>query len=97
MQDLSDQKHNANYLKKTGNENVIHELDGVMSQSSQLQELGGRPVMLHTKEDEQKLSFARGSKKSNYEYDERHSLPTRGQTNKDDYNSQMRSSQQSGI
>ena len=76
-------------------QNVIHEIENLMPQSTGLQSLEQRPVLLKMREDEQKLSFSKrigvataGSSNyasknapysSNLEYD-RGSQPTREQT-----------------
>jgi len=62
VQDLSDVRHQENYLKKTaqgGEPSVIHEIENMMPSTAGLQDLENRPVHLKMREDEQKLSFTK--------------------------------------
>ena len=62
VQDLSDFRHQENYIKKNSNTaetDVIHEVEHVLNNSAGLQELEQRQVHLKMKEDEKKLSFGR--------------------------------------
>ena len=55
VQDLSDVKHQENYMRKNQNAadpNVIHEVENAMNQSTGLHELENRAVLLKMSEDE---------------------------------------------
>ena len=70
VQDLSDVKHQENYMKTTndgGETNIIHEIENVIPSPAGLQDLESRPVHLKMREDENKLSFQKrmGSNNAN--------------------------------
>jgi len=70
-------------MKNLDTENIIQEAEGLPTGVSMLE---SRPIHMQTKEDEKKLSFARGNSKhnsnlNNNDYEDRQSVPTRGQTN----------------
>ena len=62
VQDLSDVRHQENYMKTTnegGETNIIHEIENVIPSPAGLQDLESRPVHLKMREDENKLSFTK--------------------------------------
>ena len=71
VQDLSDVRHQENYLRKgqgMGDDNVIHEVEHMMQSANGLAELEQRPVHLRMKEDENKLSFNKNGVRSKANY-----------------------------